>query len=247
MHVNVKDVQGGQVSPGVVERVLLDSVKSDLGSLEVKHFIISTGGSVMFGLPLTEYQHYVIQGCAAKGSRNGGLLHQDSAWFVPCNAPWGGEPARKHSLHHVGEGDVHILTVSYTTPRPAYRWAKSRSRNLHEIRHRHSSSSLVGYVQIFSEEEHANMGAQRMHAIDIQTNPKGGIHMDHRNPEEIIYVLRGRGEANSDGESFRVGPGSMIYTSEGAVHGIQKIDETIQYIVVEFVDQTKMWRERGES
>jgi len=91
------------------------------------------------------------------------------------------------------------------------------------------------------------MGAQRMHAIDIQTNPKGGIHLDHRNPEEVIYVLRGRGEANSDGESFKVEPGSMIYTPEGAVHGIQKIDETIQYIVVEFLDQTKIWRKRGEN
>ena len=245
MHINIKDVQGNQISPGVVERVLLDSVVSNLGGPEVRHYVLSPGGGVEFGLPLTEYQHYIVQGCAAQGSPNGSLLHQDSAWFVPCNAPWGGTPARKHSLYHTGEGDVHILTVSYKTPRPAYRWAKSRSRNLHEIRQPHSSSSLVDYVQIFSEEEHASMGALRMHALDVQTNPRGGIHQDHRNPEEVIYVLRGRGEANSDGENFRIGPGSMIYTPEGAVHGIQKVEETIQYLVVEFVDQPKMWRERG--
>lgn len=51
--------------------------------------MLSEGEIVEYGSSLTEYQHYVIQGCATKNGPNGSLLHQDSAWFVPCNAPLG--------------------------------------------------------------------------------------------------------------------------------------------------------------
>jgi mannose-6-phosphate isomerase-like protein (cupin superfamily) len=242
LHVNVKDVAGEEVAPGAVERVLLSSVD---GGLEVRHFTLSEGGSVEFSSPLTEYQHYVIQGCATQNGQNGSLLHQDSAWFVPCNAPWGGEPVRRHSLHHAGEGDVRVLSISYRVSRPAFRWAKSRSRNLHEVPRPHSAGRLVGYVQIFREEDHAAMGALRMHGVDIQTNTVGVSLPDHRNPEEVMYVLRGQGVAFSDGESYEIAPGSMVYTPEGAVHGIRSVEETLQYLVVEFVDHPGMWLERG--
>jgi len=113
LHVNVKDVTGGEAAPGAVERVLLSMVDD---GLKVRHYTLSEGGSVEFSSPLTEYQHYVIQGCATQNGQNGSLLHQDSAWFVPCNAPWGGEPVRRHSLHHAGEGEVRVLSISYRSP-----------------------------------------------------------------------------------------------------------------------------------
>jgi hypothetical protein len=63
---------------------------------------------------------------------------------------------------------------------------------------------LVNYVQIFREEDHAVMGALRMHGVDIQTNPPGVTLPDHRNPEEILYVLRGKGKAFSGGETHEL-------------------------------------------
>jgi len=89
------------------------------------------------------------------------------------------------------------------------------------------------------------MGALRMHGVDIQTNTAGVSLPDHRNPEEVMYVLRGRGVAFSDGESHGIDPGSMVYTPEGAVHGVRSVEETLQYLVVEFVDHPGMWLERG--
>ena len=112
LHVNVRDVPGKTVSSGVVERRLLGLDQSSPGELTVRHYVLSTGGNVVFASPLTEYQHYVVQGCGAKNAPDGELLHQDSAWFVPCNAPWGGEPVREHSLYHTGEGKVRVVTVS---------------------------------------------------------------------------------------------------------------------------------------
>ena len=245
MHMNVEDAPAREIAPGVIERTLIASVESELGGPTVKHYVLSEGGRAEFGAPLTEYQHYIIQGCAAQNHPDGTLLNQDTAWFVPCNAPWVGEPARRHGICHAGEGEVRVLTISYGVDRPAFRWAKSRTRNLHMVPQPHSGRRMVGYVQIFTEEDHAVMGALRMHGLDVQTNPLGVSHPDHRNPEEVLYVLRGKGVAYSDGESHKVGPGSLVYTPEGAIHGIRIVEEPIQYIVVEFIDHPKMWAERG--
>lgn len=244
MHVNVKDVPGVEIAPGVIERVLLNSVE---GGPEVRHYVLTEGGKVEYASPLAEYQHYLLQGCAAQYSPKGSLLHQDSAWFVPCNAPWGGEPVRRHSLYHAGEGEVRVLTIMYPVSRPAFRWAKSRTRNLHEVPRPHSAGRLVSYVQIFTEEEHATMGALKMHGVDIQTNIAGVSLSDHRNPEEVMYVLKGRGVATSGGETYEISPGSMVYTPEGAIHGIRTVEETLEYMVVEFIDHAAMWSEKGIS
>lgn len=245
LHINIKNVDSREIAPGVVERTLLDSVKSELGELKVKHYVLSMNGRVEFGAPLIEYQHYIVQGCATQNHPEGTLLNQDTAWFVPCNTPWEGEPVRRHSICYSGEGEVRVLTISYKVKRPAFRWAKSRTRNLHMIPQPHSGGRMVGYAQIFTEEDHAMMGAMRMHGLDVQTNPRGVSHPDHRNPEEVLYVLRGRGLAYSNGEEFEISPGSLVYTPEGTIHGIRSVEEHIQYIVVEFINYAEMWAERA--
>ena len=91
------------------------------------------------------------------------------------------------------------------------------------------------------------MGALRMHGIDLQTNPPGYKLPEHRNPEEVLYVLRGEGEATIEDVTEKVTPGSMLYIKEGKVHSINNTHESLplQYVVVEFVDHEKMWDERS--
>lgn len=246
MHVNVNDISGTEIAPGVIERVLLKPEQSKPGGLGVRHYVLSKGGEVVFNEPLTEYQHYIVQGCAKMNGHNGDLLHQDSAWFLPCNKRWeDSEAVKKHSFCHGGEGKVRILTVSYKLPRPAMRWAKSRTNNLYKVPQHHSSRSMVGYTQLFKEEEHAVMGALRMHGVDIQTNTTGITLHDHRNPEEIMYFLRGRGTGVAEGVEHDVRAGSLLYTPEGDIHGIRKVDDTLQYVVIEFIEHDKMWAERA--
>jgi hypothetical protein len=54
LHMNVKNVIGEEVTPGVIERVLLSSVEGELGGPEVRHYTLSEGGRVEFRSPLTE-------------------------------------------------------------------------------------------------------------------------------------------------------------------------------------------------
>jgi quercetin dioxygenase-like cupin family protein len=104
---------------------------------------------------------------------------------------------------------------------------------------------MVGYTQLFKEEEHAVMGALRMHGVDIQTNTPGRTLHDHRNPEEIMYFLRGRGTGVAEGVEHDIRAGSLLYTPEGDIHGIRKVDDTLQYVVIEFIEHDKMWAERA--
>jgi mannose-6-phosphate isomerase-like protein (cupin superfamily) len=101
--------------------------------------------------------------------------------------------------------------------------------------------------QLITEEEHALMGALRMHALDVQTHPPMMINPEHKNPEEIMYILRGEGRAVCGDDSYMVSPGSLVYSREGEKHGIYNTSEKLplQYFVLEFIEHDKMWSERG--
>jgi uncharacterized cupin superfamily protein len=94
-----------------------------------------------------------------------------------------------------------------------------------------------------------------MHAIDVQTHPAGYDHRAHRNPEgrlhEVLYFLRGTGEAIADGVRKKVRPGSFCYSGmrrgeKGGVHGIYNTtDDILEYFVMEITEQDKSWTGRG--
>ena len=238
MHINIKQVPGKESSPGVVEKILLERNQTSLGGLAVKHYVL-TQGEVVFEESNVEYQHYIISGCARLGGR---YVHSETTLFVPGNQRFDRPP--RHRIAHAGESELRFITASYKLPRPNFRWAKTRSRNLYQV------PVNVGNIinqQLFTEEEHAVMGALRMHAIDIQTHPPLANNPEHKNPEEIMYVLRGTGEAISGDERFNVEPGSLIYSKEGDTHGIYNTSERLplQYFVLEFIEHDKMWTERA--
>jgi len=237
MHVNIRDVDAVEVSPGVVLRVLLRRDQSVPGGLDVTHHTL-TGGEVVFDAEGVEHQHYIVAGCAMMSSR---FFHSETAIFVPGGSRFGERP--QHALAHAGESELRILTASYRTPHPNFPWAKTRSRNLYQAP---VNLGQINGQQLITEEEHALMGALRMHAIDVQTHAPLMAYPDHRNPEEIIYVLRGTGDVLSGGERHQMSPGSLVYTKEGDVHGIFNTSDTLplQYVVLEFIEQDRMWTQR---
>lgn len=257
MHHHIDDVKPVEIAPGVFERVLMRPEESRPGGLGVRHYVVQEGATVTFEEPMTEFQHYVISGVGFYGAN---LVHGDTTIFAPAGTH---SPAnqkkglRRHSISNVGEGDLRIFTLAYKVQRPAFRWAKSRVRNLHQVPTPHQTR--YGYTQIITEEEHAIMGALKMHAVDIQTHPGGygrgkvdpatGKKRGGRNPEEILYCLRGLGEfmgGLEGGELRDARPGSFGYVSAGALHGIwHSTSDVLQYICMEFIEHDKSWTERG--
>ena len=238
MHKNIKDVTSEEISSGVHKKELLSSAKSSPGGLSVNHYVL-TKGEVVFDEPNVEYQHYIISGCSRRG---GSYVHGETAIFVPANQRFDTPP--RHRISHAGEGELRFITAAYKLPRPNFRWAKTRSRNLY---HAPISISNIVNQQIFTEEEHAVMGALRMHAIDVQTHAPLAKNPEHKNPEEVMYVLRGTGIAITGEERYNVSPGSLIYSQEGEIHGMYNTSDKLplQYFVLEFIKHDKMWTDRG--
>jgi quercetin dioxygenase-like cupin family protein len=240
MHINIEDISGKEIKPGVIERVLVRADQSIPGGFSTKHYTLQKG-DVTFEEPDVEYQHYIITGCALFGSR---LLHSETAIFVPGSRRFG-EP-RKHRFTQAGESELRILTLTYKIPRPNHRWAKTRVKNLYQV------EGILGNMfaqQLFTEEEHALIGALRFHSFDIQTHSPGIMLPMHKNPEEIAYILRGTGEVIAGDKSYKVRPGSLVYTPEGIAHAVKNTSEIkpLQYIATEFIEHDKMWIERTKK
>lgn len=250
MHVNIEDIQGREISPGVIERVLMTKEQGDTEKMcSAHHYTLYDGGELVIENPMTEYQHYIITGRTDKGTADTAIF-SPAGTHDPINQAKG---LRVQRYKHLGEGETRIFTVAYQVPRPAFRWAKSRTRHLFQVPSPHQTS--IGYSQIFTEEEHAIMGALRFHAVDIQTHPPGqhkgtlnekGEYIGHRNPAEIMFFLRGHGKAMAEGVLYDVQPGSYLYTREGTLHGIwNNSDGILEYICMELIEHDKSWTERG--
>lgn len=75
-----------------------------------------------------------------------------------------------------------------------------------------------------------------IHFVDYAVLPPGvsiGRHR-HGRDEELYLVLEGRGTMTRDGESFDVGPGSVIVNRAGGEHGlVNDSDGDLRLFVVE--------------
>lgn len=224
--INVDEVSGEEISPGVVKRVLLrpeQTGRGPPGDLSVTHYALRDGGVLTLEEPGVEYQDYIVSGSALFGRR---YIHGNTTVFVPSGG--------KHAYIHAGEGELRIVSTTYTVPHPSHRWCKTRVAQLTDAYEQ----------QLMTEEFHALTGAHRFHAIDVQTWERA----EHTNPEETAYFMRGVGEMRVGDEWFNVRPGSLVYSEEGAVHAIRNTSEEghpLQYYVMEYTEQDRMWSLRG--
>jgi mannose-6-phosphate isomerase-like protein (cupin superfamily) len=224
--INIEDVSGETITKGVIKRVLLtpeNTGRGPSGELTVTHYIIVDGSTLTLDKPKVEYQDFIISGSALFG---GSYVHANTTIFVPTD--------REHSYTQAGESELRIISTTYSTPKPSHRWAKVRSGILGDSKDK----------QLMTEEYHALIGAQRFHALDIQTYEKE----EHTNPEETAYFLRGKGEVLIGDIWHEVRPGSLVYSEEGETHAIKNTNEKgypFQYYVMEYTEQEKMWSQRS--
>ena len=232
MHVYLEEVDVQERAEGVQERVLLPREKSASGMVEVRHYCLSPVGELEVPVdPTLEYVFYVIQGRGLmQGSRTatrGRILYTDTAVW----APKGG-----FVLSNSGEGEMRVLLISTKVRGTHYEFARTRMNHLQRV----EPWFLAGYVArpFFKEEDMAVAGSLRCHGLDVETLAPGYEASPHKDPEEVLYVLRGEGEILSEGVRKSVKPGTLVYTPPGTLHGIwntSRVDE-MQYLVIEFQD-----------
>lgn len=244
MHVIATDVDPINANQGVATRTLLKPENSQSGVLSVSHITLQPGSEIVFDEPMTEYMHYVIQGCIGFGGLDGDLLPSNTAIFIPC-AKTGPEPyTAKHTIAQTGESETRLLTVACKVSKPAFSWSRRIDRNLYHIPQYHSGKQVTGQTKVLSEEELLVLGSSRIHCLKVQSQATGTSIPPYSGPEKIMYQLSSEGELDADGKKVKTRPGSFIYTPEGEMHGINNTHDRfpMQYVLVEFVDHEETWR-----
>lgn len=226
--INIDEVSGVEISPGVIRRVLLkpeQTGRGPSGDLTVTHYTLTDGGVLKLDEKGVEYQDYVVSGSVLFGRR---YLHGNTTIFAPSGG--------SHTYFHAGESEARIVSTTYSVPHPNHRWCKTRVAALTETYEQ----------QLMTEEFHGLIGAHRFHALDVQTWDRDS----HTNPEETAYFMRGEGEMLVGEILYKVRPGSLVYAEEGAIHSIRNSKgdgHSLQYYVMEYTEQDKMWNQRGHN
>ena len=89
--------------------------------------------------------------------------------------------------------------------------------------------SLVGHAE----------GAQKIHVHVTELDPCGGgwAHQHSHAAEEAIYILEGEAEFTFDGNTYRVGPGQLVFFPSGVMHAETRFfNDKMKYLVIRSVE-----------
>lgn len=81
----------------------------------------------------------------------------------------------------------------------------------------------VKIVHLFEQGEYR--GRTRLMAkVTLAPGCSIGLH-EHKEEEELFYIIKGRGRVMEDGETRDVGPGDAILTGGGKSHAIENVGD----------------------
>ncbi|MCA8976306.1 MAG: cupin domain-containing protein [Planctomycetes bacterium] len=101
----------------------------------------------------------------------------------------------------------------------------------------HDGRGLIGFHRLFERHDFA----APCNFVDYAVLPPGASIGRHRHgdDEEIYLVLAGSGAMHRDGETFRVGPGSVIVNARHGEHGLENDgDDDLRLFVIEIAAAT---------
>lgn len=230
-YINKDEVQGEEISPGVVRRVLLPPEQNGggpSGDLTVTHYTLTEGGVLTLDKPGVEYLDYIISGAALIPRRARTRYYfSNTTLFVA--------PNKIHSYVHAGESDLCIISHEYTVSRPSFQTSGIRIAELSDYWREPApmSREFLGLI-----------GAQRINLVTVQLWDRD----EHTNPEETCYFMRGSAEMIIGDKRYKLRPGSLAYIEKDEIHAIRNTSEKghpMHYLVLSYIEQDKMWSERG--
>jgi mannose-6-phosphate isomerase-like protein (cupin superfamily) len=72
--------------------------------------------------------------------------------------------------------------------------------------------------------------------LRLEPGSEIGLHA-HVDDFELYYIIQGTGTVNDDGEIKPVGPGSLVYTADGAQHNLVNTgDEILELLAIVLKD-----------
>ncbi len=89
----------------------------------------------------------------------------------------------------------------------------------------------VGIRHLFEPGEYQGH-ARLMAKITLPPGASIGLH-EHKEEEELFYIVKGRGLVTDEGKTREVGPGDAIMTGGGNNHAIENVgSEELEFVAV---------------
>lgn len=77
------------------------------------------------------------------------------------------------------------------------------------------------------------LGARHLEVVLGNLRPGGGGEPHyHEGVEQVVFVLRGRGLSEIEGEQFEIGPGTLIFHPPGQMHRELALSDDFQVLVI---------------
>ncbi len=239
---------------GLRRRVVIDGSSGSV-HLTVRLSDLAAGGEIRPHVHSVEKTVYVLAGrldLAIGGCVH--ILQPGNYALVPVAAP--------HALRAGGQGSARWLEVlaPQSRPEPKDTFALAMPVDWGSARTPDWDSPLRGAVGRFTDDQlppasrlqmegysggdvtgirlkmlvDRVFGAQHMNVFMVEFEP-GGAGNSHDHPfEEAYVILSGDAEALLDGERYQVGPGDVVWTGVGGVHGFFPVGpEPVRWIEVQ--------------
>ncbi len=109
---------------------------------------------------------------------------------------------------------------------------KQPSQMKEEIRASMRGDKGAARIQHLFEPGEYNGHARLLARIALAPGCSIGLH-EHKEEEELFYIIKGRGLVTDGGRTREVGPGDAVMTGGGASHAIENAgDEDLEFIAI---------------
>ena len=87
-----------------------------------------------------------------------------------------------------------------------------------------AQATKTGFTRKFFQRPTATLDELECHVTTL--NPGESPHAPHKHPdEELVIIKEGTVEAFLNGQTYRAGPGSVIFQASNQVHGLKNVGE----------------------
>jgi mannose-6-phosphate isomerase-like protein (cupin superfamily) len=219
--IHIDEVEGEEIAPGVIERVLFrpeQTGRGPPGQLSVKHYTLSKRAKLTLQVAEAERLDFIISGALLipRGGARDRYYFSNTAILAPLGT--------SGTYIHGGETEARLVSFAYTVPDPSptKRYMSKHVAPLAD--YWGESQGVPGYLRIGS--------MHRIGGDSFQIKDR----VLHTNPEETAYFLRGWGKMQAGDKVYDVQPGSLVYAEDGEEHEIMKDDESPpqNYIIIEY-------------
>jgi len=229
MLVNYSEIPRNKMQDGAYSYEILKPDQTVNGNSGLRLLECEDDASIQLAEANVESCYYLLSG---RGSISFSTRPNASRWIIESDTAVWVSSGIAITISNSGEGPFRCLV--------AYCKSTSSQRSRYQVLRLSDAPThhLVGFISksIFNREALSILGATRCVGIDLETITPLYLLDTHSHDEEILFVLRGKGNVTIKDSDFPIKPGSMVYTGPHLPHSVHNTSrDNMQYLVFEYI------------